>query len=366
MPLAPLNRYTGIKITPAIAPELAVQWANKFQASLNLNRGSLVAIAKTGVSAVMTLTCSGTPTGGTFTLSYNGFTTSALAYNCAASDVQTALQALPSIGSGNVTCSGGAFPGTAIVITFAGTMANIPVSLLTIASQALTGGSNPLITIALTTAGVVAGGLKAWNGALLAAPAAPTATAVAGGTFWGDGTNNYHYLVSATYVNSIGQTTPSPMSQVVITSTNRTIRIAALTGIPNGVTAVNIYVNSMLCAVIAVAANATAQTDIATPGTNAGDPPTVNTCYSAVDGSAQIFGIAMVDIATDGDGKVSYSNLAQGMDHYEKYQDGPVWIGGYFRLGDLTGYSGWGPQLANQVKFLTLDYTDPEAIIKLG
>jgi hypothetical protein len=47
----------------------------------------------------------GNPTGGTFTLTFNGQTTSAIAYNASASTVQSALQALSSIGSGNVLVS---------------------------------------------------------------------------------------------------------------------------------------------------------------------------------------------------------------------------------------------------------------------
>lgn len=64
----------------------------------------------------------GQPTGGTFTLSF-GYTTSALNYNATASQVQTALQALGSIGAGNVICSGGPFPTIPIFITWAGTQA---------------------------------------------------------------------------------------------------------------------------------------------------------------------------------------------------------------------------------------------------
>ena len=49
----------------------------------------------TGTAGVQTVTVNGTPTGGTFTLTWNGYTTTAIAYNAAASAVQTALQALP-------------------------------------------------------------------------------------------------------------------------------------------------------------------------------------------------------------------------------------------------------------------------------
>jgi hypothetical protein len=64
----------------------------------------------------------GVPTGGTFTLTFQGQTTSALAYNATAAQVQTALQALETIGTNNVTCSGGPFPTIPIFIVWAGAL----------------------------------------------------------------------------------------------------------------------------------------------------------------------------------------------------------------------------------------------------
>jgi YD repeat-containing protein len=60
-------------------------------------------------------------TGGTFTLTFEGDTTSAIAYNASASTVQSALAALASIGSGNVVVTqavGGTFE-----VRFTGTLA---------------------------------------------------------------------------------------------------------------------------------------------------------------------------------------------------------------------------------------------------
>jgi hypothetical protein len=55
------------------------------------------------VGALVTL---GSQSSGTFTLTYGGQTTSGIAYNAAASAVQTALETLSSIGSGNVSVTG--------------------------------------------------------------------------------------------------------------------------------------------------------------------------------------------------------------------------------------------------------------------
>lgn len=110
---------------------------------------SMQAVAR---SEVQTLSITGTPTGGTFTLTYSGQTTTAIAYNASASTVQTALLALSNLDTGDVVCTGGSLPGTAIVMTFGGTLADTDVTAIT-ASGSLTGGTTPVITIAETTKG---------------------------------------------------------------------------------------------------------------------------------------------------------------------------------------------------------------------
>ena len=50
----------------------------------------------------------GVPTGGTFTLPYFGQTTAATAYNASAATVTTNLEALSTIGTGNITVTGSA------------------------------------------------------------------------------------------------------------------------------------------------------------------------------------------------------------------------------------------------------------------
>lgn len=99
---------------------------------------------------VQTATISGGPTGGTFTLTYRGDTTTALPYNASAAAVASALAALPSIGSGNVSVSGSA--GGPYVITFQGLLAATNVPMIT-ASGSFTGGTTPSVAVAQTTAG---------------------------------------------------------------------------------------------------------------------------------------------------------------------------------------------------------------------
>lgn len=112
----------------------------------------MASMQKVGINEVQTLAITGTPTGGTFTLTYSGQTTSAIAYNASAATVQAALVALSNVGTGQVTCTGGALPGASVVITFGGTLANTDVAAIT-SSSSLTGGTSPAIAITETTKG---------------------------------------------------------------------------------------------------------------------------------------------------------------------------------------------------------------------
>lgn len=102
---------------------------------------------------VQTITVTGTPTGGTFTLTFNGETTAAIAYNAAASAVQSALLALPGVGASDLAVTGGPGPGTPWVVTFGGNLAGRDVPMITLAVNSLTGGTSPTVTVAQTTQG---------------------------------------------------------------------------------------------------------------------------------------------------------------------------------------------------------------------
>lgn len=92
------------------------------------------------LGALWNLTVSGTPTGGTYTLTVNGSTTAPIAYNALAAAVASALNAL----SGVTGLSGITAAGTApIAITFPS------VVTLTANGAALTGGTSPAAVVAL-------------------------------------------------------------------------------------------------------------------------------------------------------------------------------------------------------------------------
>jgi len=104
-----------------------------------------------GTSEVQTVTITGSPTGGTFTLTYGGQTTAGIAYNAAASAVQSALTALSSIGSGNVAVTGSA--GGPYSVTFQGSLAHTNVAQMTASGAGLTGGSSPAAAVSTGTGG---------------------------------------------------------------------------------------------------------------------------------------------------------------------------------------------------------------------
>lgn len=100
---------------------------------------------------VQTVTITGSPTGGTFTLTFGANTTTGIAFNASAATVQAALVALGSIGANNVSVSGNA--GGPWTVEFIGSKADASQALLTGSGAGLTGGSSPAVAIARVQAG---------------------------------------------------------------------------------------------------------------------------------------------------------------------------------------------------------------------
>jgi len=130
--------YPGLNGTPAVS--------------------TLIDLAGADVSAfwsseVQTVTITGTPTGGTYTLTYSGQTTSGIAYNATAAVVKTALQALSNIEVGDITTTGGPHPGSPIVVTFGGTLGGTNVDEMTASAVSLTGGTTPAVVVTTTIGG---------------------------------------------------------------------------------------------------------------------------------------------------------------------------------------------------------------------
>jgi hypothetical protein len=91
-----------------------------------------------------TVTIVGSPSGGTFTLSFDGSASATIAFDAAASAVETALRALASVGAGNVTVTGP--NGGPYAVTFVGARAH-PVGMLTADYSGLTGGTDPKVEV---------------------------------------------------------------------------------------------------------------------------------------------------------------------------------------------------------------------------
>ena len=136
----------AVEVTP-IVPPTAAPPAGITITTLQQGRPAL--------NEKQTLTMYGTPTGGTFALTFSGQTTGTIAHNADAVTIQAALEALSNIAPGDVVVTGGALPGTPIVIEFAGTYALTDVPLLTANTSGLTGGSI-FATVSTTTPGVPA------------------------------------------------------------------------------------------------------------------------------------------------------------------------------------------------------------------
>src|SRR6185436_20882238 len=95
-----------------------IRHSTGFATSAVFDATTLSADGTGGTNEVQTVTITGTPAGGTATLTFQGSTTATIAYNAVASVVEDALEALPTIGQGNVRVTGGPGPGTAWVVTF--------------------------------------------------------------------------------------------------------------------------------------------------------------------------------------------------------------------------------------------------------
>lgn len=102
------------------------------------------------VNEIETVTVNGT--GGTFKLTFESQQTGTIAWNAAASVVQTALEALSNIAPGDVLVTGGPLATAPVTVQFKGAYAGTNVTQMTADSTSLSGGSHTA-SIATTTGG---------------------------------------------------------------------------------------------------------------------------------------------------------------------------------------------------------------------
>jgi hypothetical protein len=109
-----------------------------------------------------------------FTLTFGGQTTASIDDDATAAQVQAALEALSTIGAGNVSVTGGPLGTGPFTVTFIGDLADTNVGAITTTP---TGGTGT-VTAAVVTAGGTegSGGLEVLRGFLFCAVKAPAAT----------------------------------------------------------------------------------------------------------------------------------------------------------------------------------------------
>lgn len=112
-----------------------------------------------GTNEVQNLEVGGTPTGGTFTLTFDGYTTAAIEWSATnatlISNIDTALEALANIDTGEVTVADVDLSSGVgnVSITFSGDWGKLNVPLITAEDENME-GTSPTVAVTLTTAGV--------------------------------------------------------------------------------------------------------------------------------------------------------------------------------------------------------------------
>lgn len=338
--------YTNAALKPFFGDTKANRTAIRLAPNQTFNRGQLLALVA-AQSAVQSITGTASFTAGEYVIIVFGQASNPIAFNANAATIRTALAAIPAIGStANITVSGGPLNTTTpIVITGAGALANMPIPLVSIASVA----GNPLVgalpsaaTIAHTTVGISGMTYDKYVSTVVAVPTtAIVPSAVAGGTI-PDGV----YRIWYTGRNANGETTLSAqVGAVTLTGGSNTVRIAAMTGLPAGLTNLDVYISPALgtgaptyLGTIAVSTTSTSQTDFtATPAATAfKTPPLVNTAYTS---SANVAVMALeYDARTDNNGNSTIGQAATVTDEQGATQETvSAFYGGTFAVADLVG-----------------------------
>lgn len=128
-----------------------------------------------GITCVQTGTLGATITGGTFNLNYAGMVTAPITWvgtnATLVTNIQNALNALPTIGTGQSTVAAGTMvngAGGTFTVTFGGNLSKQVLPVMSVQANNMTGAAHTL-TFAITTAGVEADGRILPKGALIMA-----------------------------------------------------------------------------------------------------------------------------------------------------------------------------------------------------
>lgn len=186
---APVNTFNLKYVDPAMAEDLAVSIDVNLGPNLTIARGTVLGQVTASANDVQTLTVTGAPTGGSFSLTIiNPITGSVVTFNNVSMTATAAtIQGLcdGSFGAGNFTVGGGPLPGTAITFTGAKDFANQPIQPIVLSNVVFVGGTAPAASIAHTTTGATA------------ATYAPYASGHTDGTQTGKAIAQYDYVTDA-------------------------------------------------------------------------------------------------------------------------------------------------------------------------
>lgn len=106
-----------------------------------------------GVNEVETITATGTWSGGTYTITYDGQTTAPIPYNANAGAIQSALTALPNVGPYDVLVTGGPLHEEPVVVSFTGALSGALIGAPLTVDTALVTGTSPNANVTRTVQG---------------------------------------------------------------------------------------------------------------------------------------------------------------------------------------------------------------------
>jgi hypothetical protein len=153
VPSTAINTFDLAPIGPWYPGPPAKQKPVRLPPSVSYPKGTVLGeVVGTNEAQTITLTTGGT-LGGTYTLSYGGVTTGAIAFNATAATA--ALEGLSNVRIGNVAVTGTA--GSIYVVNFRGALAGTNIAAVTIDNTAITGGGT--YVVATTVGGAAGSGL---------------------------------------------------------------------------------------------------------------------------------------------------------------------------------------------------------------
>lgn len=357
-----------------VAQNVATIYGGSFDANLTLLAGAPVAqFVGASVNQKQTLTITGTPTTGAV-VCYVDNVPFTVPYNCTSAQLAVALGAALALtaaggSAADITVTGGALPGTPLVVEFKNNRAGLKQILMTVGTSTFDTGT---AAWAITQANVKSGAFLAWDPTLIPRPTTVLVAAAnaAVGT-WLAGT----YAVTYTWSNTNGETTPAPAMSLTLTL-NQSIRVTAINAAntPDSATALNVYVNGMLAKTIAVSTPGTAgnvaQTDIGFYDTAVGAfaPPAVNTAYTNTDGRQNVLGLLKHSVATNAKGMVFFGSSPAGNVARGGNRDAEIIAGGVVAVSLIPGISGNETLLKTQLngRFIRGAVSTGDAVLAFG